>query len=84
MKKLFLKSFAVIVIGLFTAVNVFAASGVDWASLNYIGNGADVQYTNKYKIQIVEGLDVVNIQKPGFGTVYQCGRPNAFRIGKRQ
>lgn len=66
MKKLFLKSFAVIVIGLFTAVNVFAASGVDWASLNYIGNGADVQYTNKYKIQIVEGLDVVNIQKPGF------------------
>lgn len=66
MKKHFLKSFALIAM-LFSAMTISAASGVDWSAFDFIGDGAGGgAYANKYKVQTVDGLSVVNIQKPGF------------------
>lgn len=66
MKKHFLKSFALIAM-LFSALTLSAASGVDWSAFDFIGDGAGGgAYANKYKVQTVDGLSVVNIQKPGF------------------
>lgn len=68
MKKHFLKSFALIAM-LFSALTLSAASGVDWSTYTYLGDGAGGgKYTDKYKVSAAEGLSVVNIQQPGFTT----------------
>lgn len=68
MKKHFLKSFALIAM-LFSALTLSAASGVDWSTYAFLGDGAGGgKYTNKYKVSAAEGLSVVNIQQPGFTT----------------
>ena len=64
MKKNLLKSCALFTM-LLCAVNLWAASGIDWSSYNFLADGAgNGKYANKYKVQAVEGLAVVNIQKP--------------------
>ena len=61
MKKHFLKSFALIAM-LFSALNLSAASGVDWSTITWIGS-TDATYNEKFKCSTTEGL--VNIQHPG-------------------
>ena len=64
MKKHFLKSFALIAM-LFSALTLSAASGVDWSSCAFLGDGAGGgKYTDKYKVSAAEGLSVINIQQP--------------------
>ena len=66
MKKHFLKSFALIAM-LFSALNLSAASGVDWSTCTFLGDGAGGgKYTDKYKVYHECLQEVVNIQKPGF------------------
>ena len=66
MKKHFLKSFALIAM-LFSALTLSAASGVDWSSCAFLGDGAGGgKYTDKYKVYHECLQEVVNIQKPGF------------------
>ena len=66
MKKHFLKSFALIAM-LFSALNLSAASGVDWSTYTFLGDGAGGgKYTDKYKVSAADGLTVINIQQPGF------------------
>ena len=68
MKKNFLKSFALIAM-LFSALTLSAASGVDWSTIEFLGDGAGGgKYANKYKVSEAEGLAVVNIQHPGFAS----------------
>ena len=65
MKKQTLKSLSVALMLLCTSVASFAA--VDWSKYDFVGDGAGGgKYTNKYKVETVDGLSVVNIQKPGF------------------
>ena len=64
MKKHFLKSFALIAM-LFSALNLSAASGVDWSTIAWIGS-TDATYNEKFKCSTSEGL--VNIQHPGFAS----------------
>ena len=65
MKKHFLKSFALIAM-LFSALTLSAASGVDWSTYEFLGDGAgEGAYSNKYKVSAAEGLSVVNIQTGG-------------------
>lgn len=65
MKKQFLKSVSVAVMLLMASATAFAA--VDWSKYEFIGDGAGGgKYSNKYKVETVEGLSVVNIQRPGF------------------
>ena len=66
MKKHFLKSFALIAM-LFSALTLSAASGVDWSTYTFLGDGAGGgKYTDKYKVSAADGLTVINIQQPGF------------------
>ena len=52
---------------LFSALTLSAASGVDWSTYAFLGDGAGGgKYTEKYKVSASEGLSVVNIQVPGF------------------
>lgn len=45
------------------------SAAVDWSKYEFIGDDAGGgKYANKYKVETVEGLNVVNIQKPGFAT----------------
>ena len=54
---------------LFSALTMSAASGVDWSTYSFLGDGAGGgKYTDKYKVSSAEGLTVVNIQLPGFTT----------------
>ena len=64
MKKHFLKSFALVAM-LFSALNLSAASGVDWSAIDWIGS-TDATYNEKFKCSTTEGL--VNIQHPGFAS----------------
>lgn len=64
MKKHFLKSFALVAM-LFSALNLSAASGVDWSAIGWIGS-TDATYNEKFKCSTTEGL--VNIQHPGFAS----------------
>lgn len=64
MKKHFLKSFALVAM-LFSALNLSAASGVDWGAIGWIGS-TDATYNEKFKCSTTEGL--VNIQHPGFAS----------------
>ena len=68
MKRNFLKTFALVAM-LFSALTMSAASGVDWSTYSFLGDGAGGgKYTDKYKVSSAEGLTVVNIQLPGFTT----------------
>ena len=63
MKKTFVKCFALAML----LLGSMSAYAVDWS--DYIGDGAGGgKYANKYKIEKVDGLSVVNIQQPGWGT----------------
>ena len=56
-------------IALTLAMSASAASGIDWTSLPWLGNGSGLPtYTDKYKVSPVVGMEVVNIQKPGFSS----------------
>ena len=50
---------------LFSALNLSAASGVDWSAIGWIGS-TDATYNEKFKCSTTEGL--VNIQYPGFAS----------------
>ena len=50
---------------LFSALNLSAASGVDWSAIDWIGS-TDATYNEKFKCSTTEGL--VNIQHPGFAS----------------
>ena len=50
---------------LFSALTLSAQSGVDWATIDWIGS-TDANYNNKFKCSTTEGL--VNIQHPGFAS----------------
>ena len=68
MKKLFLKSFALVAMLLCG----LTASAVDWSSYAWLGNGSgNAEYTDTYKITLPldnsgTNGNAVNIQKPGF------------------
>lgn len=63
------KIFSLFVVALFSVATVFAASGVDWSTYEFLGDGAGGGiYSNKYKVSAAEGLSVINIQQPGFTT----------------
>lgn len=65
MKNQFLKSVSVAVMLLMASVTAFAA--VDWSKYEFIGDDAGGgKYSNKYKVETVKDLSVVNIQRPGF------------------
>ena len=58
------KILSIFVAALFSAT-MFGASGVDWSTIEFLGDGAGGgAYTNKYKASTAEGLTVINIQKP--------------------
>ena len=48
---------------LFSAITMSAASGVDWSSLTWVGASSD-----KYKVSTADGLNVINVQHPGFAS----------------
>lgn len=57
------------IVALLSATTANAASGIDWNSLQWLGNGTgNPAYTNKYKISTVTGMQVVNVQIPGFSS----------------
>lgn len=65
MKKTFVKCFALAML-LLGSMSTYA---VDWSSYSFLSDGAGGgKYTDKYKIETVDGLSVVNIQQPGWGT----------------
>ena len=80
MKKTFVKCFALAML-LLGSMSTYA---VDWS--DYIGDGAGGgKYANKYKIEKVDGLNVVNIQQPGWGTeagiyVYVSGEISSVSV----
>ena len=58
------KIFSLLIVALFSAT-MFAASGVDWSAIAWLGNGSgDAVNTDKYKVSPADGLSVVNIQQP--------------------
>ena len=55
MKRNFLKTFALVAM-LFSALTMSAASGVDWSTYSFLGDGAGGgKYTDKYKVTSAEG-----------------------------
>ncbi len=67
MKKVSIQFFAIVCMWLCASVSAFAA--VDWSQYDFVGDGAGGgAYSNKYKVETVEGLSVVNIQKPDFAS----------------
>lgn len=65
MKKLSIMFFAMVTMLLCASSMAFAA--VDWSKYEFIADGAGGgKYTNKYKVETVGDLNVVNIQHPGF------------------
>lgn len=61
MKKILLTLLALIA----TVSAATAASGIDWSSYDWIGNGSsNSNYTEKFKVSTVDGISVVNIQQP--------------------
>ena len=59
------KIFSLFAVALFSVTTIFAASGVDWSAIAWLGNGSgDAVNTDKYKVSEAEGLSVVNIQQP--------------------
>lgn len=58
-----------LIIALTLAMSASAASGIDWTSLPWLGNGSGLPaHTNKYKVSPVVGMQVVNVQIPGFSS----------------
>ncbi len=67
MKKVSFRLFAIALMCLCATVTAFAA--VDWSQYAFVGDGAGGgAYSNKYKVETVDGLSVVDIQKPGFAS----------------
>lgn len=65
MKKLSIRFFAMVTMLLCASATAFAA--VDWSKYDFLGDGAGGgKYNNKYKVEAVDGMGVINIQKPGF------------------
>lgn len=67
MKKLFLKSFALVAM-LLCGLTASAVSGIDWSKYQWISVDANADPTNngsKYKIEKPEGLNVASIQLSG-------------------
>lgn len=65
MKKISIRFFAMVTMLLCASTMAFAA--VDWSQYQFLGDGAGGgKYSNKYKVETVDGLSVVNIQKPDF------------------
>ena len=65
MKKLFLKSLALVAMLLYG----LTASAVDWSTIAWAGDGAQGgALNNKYKVATPNGVSLVNIQIPGFAT----------------
>ena len=65
MKKTFVKLFALTML-LLGSMSTYA---IDWSSYNFISDGAGAgAYSNKYKVETVTGLNVINIQQPAWGT----------------
>ncbi len=63
MKKQFFKLVSVVIVLLCASISMSAA--VDWSNYAFIGDGTGSgKYANKYKVETVEGLNVVNIQRP--------------------
>lgn len=57
------------IVALLSATTANAASGIDWTSLPWLGNGSGLPtYTDKYKVSPVVGMQVVNVQIPGFSS----------------
>lgn len=57
------------IVALLSATTANAASGIDWTSLPWLGNGSGLPaHTDKYKVSPVVGMQVVNVQKPGFAS----------------
>ena len=58
-----------LLIALTLAMSASAASGIDWTSLPWLGNGSGLPaHTDKYKVSPVVGMQVVSVQKPGFAS----------------
>lgn len=58
-----------LLIALTLAMSSSAASDIDWTSLPWLGNGSGLPaHTNKYKVSPVVGMQVVNVQIPGFSS----------------
>ncbi len=65
MKKQFFKLLSIVIVLLSASISMSAA--VDWSLYQFLGDGAGGgKYSNKYKVETVDGLSVVNIQKPDF------------------
>lgn len=48
---------------------VLQCFAIDWSGIGFLGDGAGGGlYANQYKISVPSGIDVVNIQHPGFAT----------------
>ena len=48
-------------------VSVMSFAAIDWSAYAWLGNGSgDSNYTDKIKVATCEGMNVVNLQKPGF------------------
>lgn len=62
MKKQFFKLLSIVIVLLSASISM---SAVDWSNYGFIGDGTGSgKYANKYKVETVEGLNVVNIQRP--------------------
>ncbi len=47
--------------------SVMSFAAIDWSGYTWLGNGSgDSNYTDKIKVATCEGMNVVNLQKPGF------------------
>ena len=66
MKRLSIRFFAIATLLLCASATTFAA--VDWSQYDFVDAGGRAEYTNKYKVEQVENLSVVNIQQPGFAS----------------
>ena len=65
MRKTILNLFALAIV-LLGSMSTYA---VDWSKHDFLGDGAGGgTYANKYKVETVANLSVVNIQQPGWGT----------------
>lgn len=65
MKKISIRFFAMVTMLLCASTMAFAA--VDWSKYKFIDDATGGgKYSNKYKVETVGGLGVVNIQKPAF------------------
>jgi len=77
----FILALALVVSGIsYSPRTVSADSGVDWSTIQFLGDGAGGgAYTNKYKVYAPDAREIVNIQKPGWAS--EAGFYIAFPAG---